>query len=209
MGTRTWAVCWIVIVAGCWTSPHTQIESARAPDMSGSLATLFVVTDVGINDEASAERFEAELRRGGAACGIRIGLSRVSKLDLDPEVHVQRQRTFGARHVLTVQMMEKVLQYRRGWGPPRSMWSSGKVVTAGVAYDAKLFGEGSNKLLWRADIHLTLGRPVREGDAATTLARDLLGALMADGIIRSCDSAPGVGVTAEAAGTEPGPSPAR
>jgi hypothetical protein len=188
-----------VIVAGCW-SPHTQIQSARAPDLSEGLATLFVVTDVGSHEEASAEDFEYELWRAGAACGIRIGLSRVSKLELDPEIHVQRQRAFGARHVLTVRTTEKIQQVRQGWGRAPA-WGSRRLATTGAEYDVKLHGESSSQLLWRADIRLTLGRPARTDEAGTTLADDLLRALMADGIIRPCISAPGVSVTKNSRGT--------
>jgi hypothetical protein len=68
-------------------------------------------------------------------------------------------------------------------------------------YDAKLFGDSSNKLLWRADIRLKLGRPVRKDEAGITLAGDLLRALMADGVTRPCHSAATASVTENHRGT--------
>ena len=82
-------------MGGCPT--HTKIESRRAAPFKDPLTELFVMSQVGDDHETSADKFEAELLRYGRECHVRLGVTTINRLDLDPTIHEKRMKDFGAR----------------------------------------------------------------------------------------------------------------
>ncbi len=188
--TRPWvALAWVALAIGC--SASTQIKSAKAPDFAGRVPRMFVISEVGIESDSQypdpgptrtsatgtprvtlAARFKAALVREAKACGVELDVSSVTKLDLDPDVHLERLASFGARYVLTLTET----------GGTKS--AEGVVVEA--AYDARLTDrEDNDRIVWRADMHLRHGSMFGE-DPGVIVARDLLMKLDADQVITPC-----------------------
>jgi hypothetical protein len=182
MAARTLMVGALVIVGACW-APYTTISSNRSPTTSEQVTALFVISGVGTSDDASPVSFRDELVRISAACGLRIGISEMSRLDLDLRVHGQRAKDFGARHVLTLQPTERRSQTRGGWGGNGGYPTTETTIT----YDARLQGDSPDQLEWRAAIRLNLGHPSDRAYAAVRLANDIFTRLIAEGIVASCD----------------------
>lgn len=156
------------LCAGCAAS--TTIKSNRDPAFHDKVAELFVISQVGSDGETSAKRFEDELPRMAKVCDIRLGVSRMSNLELSPDAHLEEMKTFGAKYVLLMKLIGGTTQ-------------NGGFVAA--RYDAQLMEPPTSKLLWRADIELRNNLAGR-GDEAATLAWDLLRKLKADGITSPC-----------------------
>lgn len=154
--------------AGC-PQPSTTIHSKRAADFRDQVAALFVISEVGSDRELSARRFEDELSRMASSCDVKLAVSRVSTLELDPGSHVEKMKQFGAPHVLVVDLVGGVVSQAGGH--------------AMLRYDARLLTVSQDKIVWRADIEL---RPHGDGDPAAILAWDLLMRLKADGLTRPC-----------------------
>lgn len=179
-----------VLAIGCQAS--TQIKSAKDPAFHDRIAKLFVISEVGAEyDSRTADdgptrtsttgtpratiagQFKSALIREAEACGIQLDVSSVTKLDLDPNAHLERMASFGARYVLT-------LAETGGTKSPE-----GVVIEA--TYDARLSDrETKDRLVWRADIHLRQGSALSSESAGTIVARDLLMKLDADQIIAAC-----------------------
>jgi hypothetical protein len=184
MDARTLMVGALVIVGSCW-EPYTTISSNRSPATSEQITALFVISGVGSSDDASPVSFRDELVRISEACGLRIGVSEMSRLDLDLGVHAQRAKDFGAQHVLTLQPTERRSQTGGGWGRN----GGDQVTETTITYDARLIGDLPDQLMWRADIRLNLGHPANRHYAAVRLANDVFARLIAEGIVASCDRA--------------------
>jgi hypothetical protein len=182
MDARTLSVCALVFVGACW-EPYTKISSNRSPATSEQITALFVISGVGSSDDASPVSFRDELVRISGACGFRIGVSEMSRLDLDLRVHAQRAKDFGAQHVLTLQPTERRSQTGGGWGGNGGY----QVTETTITYDARLIGDSPDQLMWRADIRLNLGHPSNRHYAAIRLANDVFARLIAEGILASCD----------------------
>ena len=94
----------------------------------------------------------------------------MSRLELDPEIHLVRMKSFGSRYLLTLE-------------------ATGGTKTNGnitqTTYDARLYEE-SKRMVWRADMQLNLGAPVLEDRGSAELAHELLIKLNADGVTRRC-----------------------
>ncbi|MEO7731962.1 MAG: hypothetical protein ABIY55_13390 [Kofleriaceae bacterium] len=119
-----------------------------------------------------AAQFKSALVDEAKACGIQLDVSTVTKLDLDPNAHLERMQRFGARYVLTLAET----------GGTKS--AEGVVLEA--AYDARLTDrERNDRMVWRADVHLRQGS-VFADNAGVIMARDLLMKLDADHVIASC-----------------------
>lgn len=178
------------LAMGCDAS--TQIKSARDPAFHDHVAKLFVISEVGAeydsryrNDGPTrtsttgtphvtmAAQFKTALVREAEACHIELDVSSVSKLDLDPKVHLERMESFGARYVLTLAET----------GGTKS--AQGGVIEA--TYDARLTDrEVKDHMVWRADMHLRYGSAFGGEDPGVVAARDLLMKLDADQIITPC-----------------------
>jgi hypothetical protein len=178
------------LVTGCEAS--TQIKSAKDPAFRDHVAKMFVISEVGSEYDSQyrndgptrtsttgtphvtvAAQFKAALVREAQACHIELDVSSVSKLDLDPKVHLERMESFGARYVLTLTET----------GGTKS--SQGVVIES--AYDARLTDrEATDHMVWRADMHLRHRSMLAGEDAGVVVARDLLMKLDADQIIAPC-----------------------
>lgn len=169
-GRVTGVVVLVVVIAlglatGC--GPHTVIASTRAAGYSKKLSSLFVLSQVGSEGEVSVERFEKKLTETGEACGIRIGITNMTRLDLDPDVHLERMKRFAPEHVL-------ILKQAGG-------------ITGAVHwqyYDARLL-ELPKTMIWRADVQLNRDGMLF-GDPGEILAMDLLRQLQDDRFIPPC-----------------------
>ena len=153
------------LATGC--GPHTVIASTRAPGYSQKLSNLFVISQVGSEGEVSLERFEKKLTVTGKACGIRIGMTSMSRLDLDPDVHLERMKLFAPEHVLLLK--------QAGGITGDVHWEY---------YDARLL-ELPKTMIWRADVRLYRDGTLL-GDPGEILAMDLLRKLRDDGFIPPC-----------------------
>lgn len=171
MNVRAFLVWVGVAVAGCAANP--EIRSAKAPDLHGPLRALFVISEVGGRDEIAPDHFKAELERIAARCRIRIGISMVSELELDPEVHVRRMQAFAARHALMVSLVGVTERERQFGGR--------NIVEA--RYDARLQEDGK-RTVWRAALSVKLGGGDELG--SETLAYGLMDKLGEDGVIQRC-----------------------
>ena len=163
-------VIWGVLgMIGCGAA--TVIESRRAPDLTETLNEVFVISQVGSRGELDTPGFEKALLETGRECGIRIGISSASRLELDPSVHEERMKAFGGSYVLTVDLIAESLVDDK---------------VKGVYYDARLYRREPKKIVWRADVHLTRGN-VLAGGAGEILATDLLRRLSADAVVKACE----------------------
>jgi len=166
-------VVWVgLVLAGCTMNP--EINSAKAPELQGPLRALFVISEVGSRGELSGEHFQTELERMARRCRIRLGISTVTELDLDPEVHVTRMKSFGARHSLTLNLIGITESTRNFFG---------KRDPVATRYDARLY-EDSKRIVWRATLRLALGAGEEIG--SETLAYALMDKLGEDGVIQRC-----------------------
>jgi hypothetical protein len=155
----------LALVGGC--GPSTSIVSARAPGRTETLSNVFVISQVGSKGEVSAERFEKTLVQTAETCGIRIGVTRVSRLDLDPDIHLERMKQFDPLYVLILE--------QAGGVTGAAHWTY---------YDARLF-EAPRTAIWRADVRLHVEGALL-ADAGEKLAMDLLRKLRADRLILPC-----------------------
>jgi hypothetical protein len=157
----------LLILAGC---ARTVIESRRAPEMTEKLTELFVISEAGSQGELSSAAFEKEFVGTGQACGVHIGISSMSKLELDTSIHERRMQEFGARYVLTVAM-------------------TGGTKTKGTLteanYDARLYQREPKKVIWRADVRFMPGG--EHANTGETLALDLLRKMHSDALVKRCD----------------------
>jgi hypothetical protein len=183
MDARTLMVGALPIVCGCW-APYTTISSNRVPSLPAPLTVVFVVSGVGTSEDASPASFRSELARIGSVCGLRLGVSEISRIDLDLRVHSQRAKNFGARYVLTLQPTERLSHTGGGWGGNGGY----RVTETTITYDAMLYGDSPDHLLWRADVRLNLGHPSSREEAATRLAHDVFEKLILDGVVASCNA---------------------
>jgi len=156
-----------VLAVGC-VGPYTHIASVRATANTEKLTELFVISQVGSKGEVSPAGFEKTFLQAGTACGIRLAMTHVSRLELDSHVHVERMERFGSRYVLTLA--------EAGGITGASHWTY---------YDAKLFDGTPGKLVWRADVRLSRDGTLF-GDPAERLAMDLLRRLRDDRLIAPC-----------------------
>jgi len=157
----------IAVAMGC-VSPHTTISSVRAPGVSEKLTDVFVISQVGMDGEVSTQHFEEVLQRTGNACGVRVAITSISRLDLAPERHLERLKQSTARHVMTLR--------RSGGITGAYHWSY---------YDAALSEREPQRMIWRADVRLSTDGALL-GDPAERLAVDLLRALRDDHFIAAC-----------------------
>jgi hypothetical protein len=153
------------LATGC--APHTVIASTRVEGYSQMLSSLFVLSQVGSEGEVSAERFEKKLTETGAACGIRIGITTMRRLDLNPDVHLERMKLFAPEHVLMLK--------QAGGITGDVHWEY---------YDARLL-ELPKTMIWRADVRLNRDGTLF-GDPGEILAIDLLRKLRDDRFIPPC-----------------------
>lgn len=151
----------VLAVEGC--GPSTTIVSTRSLESTEKLSSVFVLSQV----EVSADRFEKELVQTAAACGVRVGVAHMSRLDLDPAIHLERMKEFDPRHVLLLK--------QAGGITGADHWDY---------YDAHLF-EMPKKPVWRADVRLHRDGTLF-GDPGATLAMDLLRKLRDDRFIPPC-----------------------
>jgi hypothetical protein len=168
MSRRALMVFWIVMGTGC--SATTSIMSSKAPDFRDRLTDMFVISQVGSREEISADLFKTELEQRARGCGIRLGVSNVSPVELDPEIHLVRMKSFGARYLLTLAAA----------GGTRN----NRTITQ-ATYDARLY-EGPTRMVWRANVRLTLGAEGLPDRGSAVLAHQLLAKLSADGVTRWC-----------------------
>jgi len=166
MTMRVLMVFCIVMGTGC--SATTSIVSRKAPDFQDKLTDMFVISQVGSSGEISPDLFKIELEQRAQGCGIRLGVSNVSRLELDPEIHLTRMKSFGSRYLLTL-------------AATGGTKTNGTITQA--TYDARLYEE-PKRMVWRADVQLNLGGAVQAGSAE--LAHQLLIKLNADGVTRWC-----------------------
>src|SRR6185503_13349054 len=104
-------------------------------------------------------------------CGLRIGVSSLSKLELDTSVHEERMKTFGGHHLLTVELTRAT-----------TVQNDFDV----VMYDARLYQMEPKKMLWRADMRMKVGG-TSIGSAGETLALDMLRQMHSDGLVKWCE----------------------
>jgi hypothetical protein len=157
----------VAVAMGC-VSPHTTISSVRAPGVTETLTDVFVISQVGMDGEVSTQHFEQVLQRTGNACGVRLAITSISRLDLAPQVHLERLKQSSARHVLTLRQSGGITGAHH--------WSY---------YDAALSEREPERMIWRADVHLSTDGALF-GDPAERLAIDLLRALRNDHFIAPC-----------------------
>jgi hypothetical protein len=165
----------MAVAIGC-VGPSTQISSNRAPEFTTKLSELFVISQAGMDGELDGRHFEDKLVATGTKCGLRLGVTGMTGLELDPAIHTQRMKAFGARHVLVLRLT----------GGTKN--SGGGIVAAqydGRLYDADKLGRESASMLWRADVRLRPGEGVF-GDSGEQLAVDLLRQLKNDRLIAPC-----------------------
>jgi hypothetical protein len=171
MTTMALAMLAMASLAAC-LGPTATVASRRSSELRDRVADVFVISQAGSSGEVSAASFEKTLVETSQACGVRLGVSSVSRLELNPEVHVLRMKQFGSRYLITVEATG---------GTTRN----GAIVVA--TYDAKLVSDGSKQLLWRANVSLNRGEGPF-GDAGATLAMALLRKLNSDRVIPHCES---------------------
>jgi hypothetical protein len=159
---------WVgLAVVGC--TPNPAVRSVKAPGLQGPLRSMFVISDAGSRGELSGSHFQAELERMAGRCRIRMGVSTVSELDLDPEVHVRRNKLFNARYTLIVNLLGTAARTDD--------------VLVGARYDARLY-EDSTRIVWRAALRLKLGDSEEYG--SERLAYALMAKMGEDGVIQRC-----------------------
>jgi len=170
MNTSILMAVWVVLSTGC--AATTSFVSAKDPNFHGMLTELFVVSQVGSEGEISGDLFKTELERTAQGCGIRVGVTNMSKLELDPGIHLRRFKSFGSKYLLTL-------------AATGGTKNDGTIVVS--TYDARLY-DASDQIVWRADVRLSLGGTIREDRGSTELARGLLIKLNTDGVTRWCAS---------------------
>lgn len=164
----------IAALAAC-VAP-TTIVSNKAPDYAGEPKRIFVLTDVGTEfGEEYFESFRAKLITIAKDCGATLGISKISYLELDGRVHLNRVKQFNP---------DIVLYIRRRGGTTRG----GAIFH--VVYDVRLIEYQSNQTVWRAsaDFHRGgVGTAITERGQA--LAMGLTDKMKEDQIIfRSCQT---------------------
>jgi hypothetical protein len=174
-----WAMA-IGTMMGVGCAPSAiKITSRRAPELGEPIRALFVLSQVGAHEEASPDDFEHTLVETGKACGVRIGVGRSSKLELDTHAQDKQIKDFGAAYVLAFDLTGDAVNSR-----------SDKVQLA--SYDARLFRADPeaetppHTLLWRADVQIRRGSDYRN-DQGSLLASALLQQLNADKMIAHCE----------------------
>ncbi len=167
MSVRAWMMWVGLVVAGC--TPIAEIRSAKAPGFQGPLRSMFVISDAGSRGEVSGSHFQAEMERMAGRCRIRMGVSTVSELDLDPNIHVQRAKLFNARHTLLVSVTGVTTRSDR--------------VLVEARYDVRLM-ENAERVVWRAALELRLGEGEELGSEA--LAYAVMTKMGQDDVIQRC-----------------------
>lgn len=121
------------------------------------ISSLFVLSQVGIQGEVSASDFESAFARAVEKCDLRVKISSVSKLELDPHVHERAFDSFGASSLLSMKL----------------------VVVLDARYEHDLVITSATEDFWRGTLTYS------EGERGEALARVLLNQLVADGIIEA------------------------
>jgi len=157
MATPTWAHTRSSIRRSLVRSDNLDREQ-KAPDFRDKLTDVFVISQVRSSGEISADLFKTELEQTAQGCGFRLGVSNVSRLELDPQIHVARMKSFGSRYLLTLAA------------------TGGTKINGNITqttYDARLYEEPKH-MVWRADVQPNLGAAVLEDRGSAELAHKLL-----------------------------------
>ena len=161
-------------LAGC--APATKIASNKAAGYSFEPKRMFIFTDIGSefgNDFATA--FQTKFTSIAQDCGVAVGLSRMSKLELDENIHINRMKSFNADTLLSI---------RRSGGTRRDLTDSG---IFHVIYDIRLMDVQSSKVVYRATSDFYRGGtviPITERGEA--LAVDITNKMKEDQVLRGC-----------------------
>jgi hypothetical protein len=162
-------VAGLAATVGCFT--HDTIIESRGVVGTAKLTELFVISEVGSKGELKGAGFEKALVETGRACGLRIAVSMVQRLELDPGAHEDRMKAFGADRVLTV-------------GITSVTWKNDRIDVA--RYDARIYQREPKQVVWRADVQLKIDWRM-SGNAGETLATALLRKLRSDSMIDRCN----------------------
>jgi hypothetical protein len=157
--------------------PTSKIMSNRDPTFTQEPKRIFMLAEFG-NDFGRnfADAFRERLTQLVNACGTELHIEQVSTVEIDDGRRAQQIKTFAADVLLSMRNTKASL-YRR--------------VVMTVDYDVDLYDIASNKTVWKATIAFDKGDElVWEVSGRTyvgeALARDLVGQLKKDGILRSC-----------------------
>ena len=121
--------------------------------------------------------FTRELER----CGVKTEISHVGALELDGSARNQAMAQFKPDAVLSIMRRSAMMSITSQFGGVRTELAS-------EAYDVTLTDVQSRKPVWKASVDFQ-PQFLGQDPPAETLAKQLVGRLMADGILKSCSAA--------------------
>jgi hypothetical protein len=155
-------------------APATKMVSNKAGNWQSQPKRLFVVTDVGSDfGDEYYKSFEEKTTSILRDCGVTAGFSRITELELDRDIHVNRVKAFGADTVLTV---------RRNGG------TRSQNALFHVIYDVVLMDAPSGKIGWRARTDFYRGGTAvfTPAERGASLAIDITNKMKDDGLLGTC-----------------------
>jgi len=161
-----------VLLSAC-VAP-TTIASNKAENYTKEPKRIFVLTDVGSEfGKDFFDSFQAKLGAIARDCGAALEVSRISSLELDEKVHLNKMKTFKADTIMSV---------RRNGGT-RNEYGIFHAI-----YNIKLVDVQTNKTVWRADTNFYRGgTAISIKERGEALAVDITNKIKEDKIFRSCE----------------------
>ena len=163
-----------VLVSACFVAP-TRIASNKSENYTSEPKRIFVLTDVGTEfGKDFSDSFQRKLTAIAKDCGAALELTRISSLELDENIHLNKMKAFNA---------DTLLRVKRNGGTADQYGTLLHVI-----YDVRLVDAPSNKTVWRANIDFHrggIGIPITE--RGEVLAVDITNKMKEDKIFHSCE----------------------